>query len=35
MLRHRERLIQAKERACAGKMAGAVGTGAALGKNFF
>lgn len=35
MLRHRERLIQAKERACVGKMAGAVGTGAALGDNFF
>ncbi len=35
MLRHRERLIQVKPRACAGKMAGAVGTGAALGKNFF
>ncbi len=35
MLRHRERLIQIKPRACAGKMAGAVGTGAALGKNFF
>ncbi|MBE6526009.1 MAG: adenylosuccinate lyase [Thermoplasmata archaeon] len=35
MLRHRERLIETKRRACAGKMAGAVGTGAALGKNFF
>ncbi len=35
MLRHRERLQQAKPRACAGKMAGAVGTGAALGRNFF
>ena len=35
MLRHRERLEQMKSRACAGKMAGAVGTGAALGKNFF
>ena len=35
MLRHRERLIQAEPRICAGKMAGAVGTGAALGKNFF
>ena len=35
MLRHRERLQQVKPRACAGKMAGAVGTGAALGKNFF
>ena len=35
MLRHKERLEQVKPRACAGKMAGAVGTGAALGKNFF
>jgi len=35
MLRHRERLAEIKPRACAGKMAGAVGTGAALGKNFF
>jgi len=35
MLRHRERLAEVKTRACAGKMAGAVGTGAALGKNFF
>ena len=35
MIRHRERLEQMKSRACAGKMAGAVGTGAALGKNFF
>lgn len=35
MLRHRERLTEVKKRACAGKMAGAVGTGAALGKNFF
>ncbi len=35
MLRHRQRLIEIKPRACAGKMAGAVGTGAALGKNFF
>jgi adenylosuccinate lyase len=35
MLRHRERIIQITPRACAGKMAGAVGTGAALGKNFF
>ena len=35
MLRHRERLIEAMPRVCAGKMAGAVGTGAALGKNFF
>ena len=35
MLRHRERIEQIAPRACAGKMAGAVGTGAALGKNFF
>ena len=35
MLRHRERIEQIMLRACAGKMAGAVGTGAALGKNFF
>lgn len=35
MLRHRERIIEAMPRVCAGKMAGAVGTGAALGKNFF
>ncbi len=35
MLRHRERLLQIMPRACAGKMAGAVGTGAALGPNFF
>ncbi len=35
MLRHKERLEQIVPRACAGKMAGAVGTGAALGKNFF
>jgi len=34
MLRHRDRLAEVKMRACAGKMAGAVGTGAALGKNF-
>jgi adenylosuccinate lyase len=35
MLRHRERILQIMPRACAGKMAGAVGTGAALGENFF
>ncbi|MDR0779032.1 MAG: adenylosuccinate lyase [Methanomassiliicoccaceae archaeon] len=35
MLRHKERIEQITPRACAGKMAGAVGTGAALGKNFF
>ena len=35
MLRHRDRLAEVKKRACAGKMAGAVGTGAALGRNFF
>lgn len=34
MLRHKERLSEIMPRACAGKMAGAVGTGAALGKNF-
>lgn len=34
MLRHRERLFQIAPRICTGKMAGAVGTGAALGKNF-
>ncbi len=35
MLRHRERIIEAMPRICAGKMAGAVGTGAALGRDFF
>ena len=35
MIRHRERILEAMPRVCAGKMAGAVGTGAALGKNFF
>lgn len=35
MIRHRERLIEAMPRVCAGKMAGAVGTGAALGESFF
>ena len=34
ILRHRERLHEIIPRACAGKMAGAVGTGAALGSNF-
>ncbi|MCL2148698.1 MAG: adenylosuccinate lyase [Methanomassiliicoccaceae archaeon] len=34
MLRHRERLAEAAPRVCAGKMAGAVGTGAAFGKDF-
>lgn len=34
MIRHRERIFEIMPRACAGKMAGAVGTGAALGKNF-
>ncbi|MDL2241968.1 adenylosuccinate lyase [Bacteroidales bacterium OttesenSCG-928-L03] len=34
MIRHKERLSEIAPRACAGKMAGAVGTGAALGKNF-
>ncbi len=35
MLRHRDRLREIRPRACAGKMSGAVGTGAALGKNSF
>ena len=35
MIRHKDRLRELRPRACAGKMAGAVGTGAALGKNFF
>lgn len=35
MIRHRVRIVEAMPRVCAGKMAGAVGTGAALGKNFF
>lgn len=35
MLRHRERLEQVQGRATVGKMAGAVGTGAALGSHFF
>ncbi len=35
MIRHRARIIEAMPRVCCGKMAGAVGTGAALGKNFF
>lgn len=35
MLRHRERLEQVQCRATVGKMAGAVGTGAALGSHFF
>ncbi|MCL2032556.1 MAG: adenylosuccinate lyase [Methanomassiliicoccaceae archaeon] len=34
MIRHKERLFEIAPRACAGKMAGAVGTGAAFGKNF-
>ncbi|AGI47916.1 adenylosuccinate lyase [Thermoplasmatales archaeon BRNA1] len=34
LLRFRERIIEITPRAIAGKMAGAVGTGAALGKNF-
>ena len=34
LLRYRQRLIEIYPRAIAGKMAGAVGTGAALGKNF-
>lgn len=35
MLRHRERLQQIMPRVAVGKMAGAVGTGAALGSAFF
>jgi len=35
MLRHRERLQQILPRVAVGKMAGAVGTGAALGDSFF
>ena len=34
ILRYRQRIIEIMPRACCGKMAGAVGTGAALGKNF-
>jgi adenylosuccinate lyase len=34
ILRHKERLFEIMPRACAGKMAGAVGTGAAFGKDF-
>ncbi|MDI3542266.1 MAG: adenylosuccinate lyase [Candidatus Methanomethylophilaceae archaeon] len=34
LLRHHDRLIEVRPRACAGKMAGAVGTGAALGNDF-
>ncbi len=34
LLRHRQRLQEMRPRACAGKMAGAVGTGAALGDDF-
>jgi len=35
MLRHRERLQEARKRVLVGKMSGAVGTGAALGEHFF
>ncbi len=35
MIRHRARIIEAMPRVCCGKMAGAVGTGAALGDRFF
>lgn len=35
MIRHRKRIIESIPRICVGKMSGAVGTGAALGKNFF
>ena len=34
LLRYKQRLVEIYPRAIAGKMAGAVGTGAALGKNF-
>ncbi|MCX6653043.1 MAG: adenylosuccinate lyase [Methanomassiliicoccales archaeon] len=34
MLRFQERLKEVRKRACVGKMSGAVGTGAALGRNF-
>jgi adenylosuccinate lyase len=32
-MRHRERLAEARDRVCAGKMMGAVGTGASFGRN--
>ena len=35
ILRHKERIFEIMPRACAGKMAGAVGTGAAFGKDFY
>jgi len=35
MLRYRDRLIEARKRVLVGKMSGAVGTGAALGPEFF
>ena len=35
MIRNRARIIEAMPRVCCGKMAGAVGTGAALGGRFF
>jgi adenylosuccinate lyase len=35
MIRHRKRLNEVSERILVGKMSGAVGTGAALGKHFF
>lgn len=33
LMRHLERLAEARKRVCAGKMSGAVGTGAAFGRN--
>ncbi|MCL2509989.1 MAG: adenylosuccinate lyase [Methanomassiliicoccaceae archaeon] len=35
ILRHKERVYEIMPRACAGKMAGAVGTGAAFGRDFY
>jgi len=35
MERHRKRIQQCKEEICVGKMSGAVGSGAAMGKKFF
>ena len=35
MLRHKERVNEARKRICVGKMSGAIGTGAGLGANFF
>lgn len=35
MLRHRDRLREARSRVCVGKMSGAIGTGAGFGDKFF